>query len=136
MNAVIEIHKIRQIVHPHPFDGLSGTETGAHRLERRAGVPDLRMAVHAGLGGRNVGEARFLYSRVTVQAIDSEPADMVLMAELHRLHPRLIDAGGIAGAAQLRKGPRQKTNNEDRAEYRNSGERIGTAVKDLGHKPS
>ena len=61
MNTVVEIHKIRQIVHARPMEGIARAVTGADRFQRGAGVPDLRMAINASLGGRNIGEAGFLH---------------------------------------------------------------------------
>src|SRR5438067_11841775 len=56
----------------------------SHRLESGAGVPDLRMAVHAGLGRRDVGEARGLDRCVAVTAVDPDVADVMGMTERDR----------------------------------------------------
>ena len=94
VNAVIEIDEIRQIVDARPPDRFAGAETGAHRFQRRAGDPDLRVAVHAGLGGRNVGEAGSLHRGVAIAAIDPDRAHVVRMAERNGLFPRLRGARG------------------------------------------
>ena len=58
MNAVIEIDEARQVVDPRPLQRLPGAETFAHRLQNRTLGPDLRVAIHADLGGWNPGERR------------------------------------------------------------------------------
>ena len=133
VNAVIEINEIRQIVHPGPPDRIPRTEAGPYRLERRTRVPDLRMAIHASLGRRNVGEPRGLDRGVTIPAVDSEAADMVSMAERHRLFARLRGAGFPCGSIDLHKSPRQKSQDEDGAENRDSRKRVRAVMKDLGH---
>ena len=58
--------------------------------------PDLRMAVHAGLGRRNARVARLLHRGVAVLALQSQALHVVLVAERNRLvrplplprHPR------------------------------------------------
>ena len=133
VNAVIEIHEIRKVVDPRPADRFSRAVARAHRLERGARAPDLRMAIHAGLGGRDVGETRSLYRGMAVAAIETESTDMVRMAERHRLFAHLRRPRLVARAVQLRKGPRQKSQNENCAENRDSRKRVRAVMKDLGH---
>ena len=56
MDAVVEIDKIRQVVDAAPFERFPGPPTGAHRLQHRAGVPDLGVAIHTGRGWGNIGK--------------------------------------------------------------------------------
>ena len=109
VDAVIEIHEVRQIVDPRPADRGVVAETGAHRLQRRTRQPDLRMAIHAGLGGRNVGETRSLHRGVAIAAIQAQTAHVVRMAERDRLFPRLHFARGVIGPVQLGDHPSQET---------------------------
>ena len=51
VNAVIEINKVGKIIHPVPHQRLPGAKTLANRFEHWRRRPDLRMAVHASLGG-------------------------------------------------------------------------------------
>src|SRR5207248_7117523 len=106
VNTVIEIHEIRQVVNPRPTDRLSAAKTGPHRLQCRARAPDLRMAIHAGLGRRHVGETRRLDAGVAVPAIHAQPAYMVRVAERDRLFPNLRRPCLVAGTIQFRKDPR------------------------------
>src|SRR5580704_720185 len=72
MNAVIEKNEVRKLIHPGPLQRLPRAVTGAHRLQQLGVGPDLRMAIHASLGGRNAGEARCLYRSMAVAAVDTE----------------------------------------------------------------
>src|SRR5579862_3293017 len=81
VNAVIEVNEIRQVVNLDPADGVVGAKTIAHRLERRAGIPNLRVTIHARLGRRNVGERGSLHRRMTIPAIDSQATHMMLVAK-------------------------------------------------------
>src|SRR6186997_2330584 len=84
MNAVIEIDKIRKVVDASPFERPIFTKTGAHRFERRAVRPDLRMTVHANLRGRNSSKRTVLHGGMAVTAIDSDAGYVVLVTERNR----------------------------------------------------
>src|SRR6266852_7794348 len=105
MNTVVEKNEVRQLVYPSPLQGLAGTVAGADRLEQFGVGPDLRMAVHAGLGRRNAGEARGLDRGMAITAVDAESGDVVLVAEGYRL--RLADSGigDIGRALDLHRDP-------------------------------
>ena len=77
--------------------GLVVAEAGAHRLENRRVAPDLRVAVHARLGRRNVREGGLLDRRVAVAAIDAHAADVMGVAELNRLLDEVALVGVVAG---------------------------------------
>ena len=85
VDAVVEVDEVGQVVHARPLQRLVVAEAGAHRLEDRRVRPDLRVAVHAGLGRRDAGERRRLDRRVAVAAVDAVVEHVVLVAELHRL---------------------------------------------------
>ena len=55
------------------------------------------MAIHAGLGGRNVGETRSLDRGVAIAAIHAQTADVMRVAERHGLFPRLRGARRVVG---------------------------------------
>src|SRR5262249_30979368 len=57
MDAVVEVHEVRQIVHAGPLNRLARSEARAHRLEVRTVRKNLRVAVHARLRRWNPGEA-------------------------------------------------------------------------------
>lgn len=56
MNAVVEIHKLGQVVDASPRNGTACPITFPYWLKFRADGPHLRMAVHADFGGRDIRE--------------------------------------------------------------------------------
>src|SRR5262245_21148497 len=133
MDAVVEVNEIGQVVDAGPGDGLAGPVTLAHGKEHRGAGPDLGMAVHADLGGRDAGEGGVLDRGVAVAAIDPQAGDVVLVAERHRLLAGDADAGGVSGALQLGQDPEKSRDNEDETEDTDLGEGVETPVEDLGH---
>ena len=109
MNAVIEVNVVGQIVDAGPHDGFAGAEALAHRLKRRAAGPDLRMAIHAGLGRWNIGERRTLHRRVAIAAIDSQASHVMLMAKGNGLLDRSFGARRVIGMIELGKSPSEKS---------------------------
>ncbi len=85
VNAVIKIRVLGQIMNPFPFDRLIIAVARTHWFEIRAVGPDLTVAVHTGLRWRHSGGGSRLHRRVTVATVNAIIADMVFMAELHRL---------------------------------------------------
>ena len=98
VDAVIEIDEVGQVVHARPVQGRVVAETGPDRLQDRRLRPDLRVAVHAGLGRRNVGKGRLFDRRVAVPAVDPHAADVVGVTELDRLLDERIRDGDRLGA--------------------------------------
>ena len=78
-------YEIRQIVDARPLEGPFRRENWRDWLQNGRVAPDLRMAVHARLGGGDVGEGGFLDRRVAIAAIESHAADVMGVAELDRL---------------------------------------------------
>ncbi len=101
MNAVIEVDEVRKLVDARPLQRFAGAIAGAHGLEQLGIGPDLRMAVHAGLGGRNASEARGLHRSVTVATVDAQSGDMMLMAERDRLGLAHAGIGNVRRALDL-----------------------------------
>jgi hypothetical protein len=60
VDAVIEVREVRKVVHARPRDRTSASEARTNRFQERARRENLRMAIHAGLRGRNARERRFL----------------------------------------------------------------------------
>src|SRR5437016_11879587 len=134
VNAVIEINEIGEVVDPRPDQRLVRPAALPHRLQQRSLGPDLSVAIHAGLGGRNPCEPGLLNRGVAVAAINAESCHVVLMAEGNRLRPHHARIRHVGGALNLRRGPEQKGDNEYRS--KNCGPRncISTAMKDLRHR--
>jgi len=85
MNAVIEIDEIGQTMNFDPLDGFIAAIALANGLEVGRSVEENRMAIHAGLCRRNAGDGGSFHSGMTVTAVDAVIADVMLVAELHRL---------------------------------------------------
>ena len=113
VDAVIEVNEVRQIVHAHPVERLVVAEAGAHRLEIRAGVPDLRVTVDARLGRRDAGRRRDLNRGMAIATLDADAAGVVLVAELDRLFDELISVGDEIGPLQREDDPAEAEDQEN-----------------------
>jgi hypothetical protein len=133
VNAVIEIDKIGKVVNSRPLDRLARAPALSDRFQIRAVCPDLRMAIHAGPGRRNPGEGEPLNSSVTIAAIYSVVANVMLMTELNRLFAWDIGLSVIGRAVEFEQQPDGYSEEEDRAEDADFGDEIGASMKDLAH---
>jgi len=95
MNAMVKIDMIRQIVDAVPLEGCIGFITGADGGQHRAVIPDLRVAGHTGFGRWNTGIGGVFNGDMAVAAVNPQSADMMLMAEGHRLPDGNINLGHI-----------------------------------------
>ena len=82
---MVEVDVIGQLVDALPVDRLVLGQARAYRRQHVGVGPELGVAGHAGFGRRQSCETRFLHRGVAVAAIESETADMVLVAERYRL---------------------------------------------------
>src|SRR5579859_600452 len=114
MDAVIEIHEVRQIVDPCPLQRLARAEAGANRLQQGGICPYLGMTIHAGFSWWDPSETRLFDRGMTITAVQPQPSHMMLMAERDRLvgHDTLI--GNVRRALQLhqRRSYRSKKQND------------------------
>src|ERR1035437_1552385 len=133
MNAVVEIDEIGQVVDARPTNRLIGAETRAHRFQRGTGAPDLRVAVHACLGGWNIGETGGFHRGVAIPAVHTQAAHVVRVAERHGLLAGLRRPRGVVRPAQPVDGPDGKSQNKHGAKDGDAREGIGAVAKDLGH---
>ena len=133
VNAVIEINEVGQIVDPGPDQRLAGTIALPHRLQHGCVRPDLRMAIHAGLGGRNAGEAGTLDRSMTVAAIDTVARRVVLVTERHRLSLGNVLISGIGRALHFQRCPQQHRHDHHHSDDRGARNCIRTTMEDLGH---
>ena len=85
VNAVVEVDELGQIVNTLPFDGTLFDPAVPHRFQQRGIGPDLAVTGHAGFGGRQPCKMRCLDRGVTIPTIDAQAANVMLMAERHRL---------------------------------------------------
>ena len=85
VNAVIEIGVIRQVVNSDPLNRFTAAKTDTNRFEIRALGPNLFVAIHAGVGRGHSGGSGGFDRRMTVAAIQTVVANMVLVTKLDRL---------------------------------------------------
>src|SRR5579872_5353639 len=78
MDFMAEVNKVRQVVYAGPPERAVFAHAGAHRLEQLGIGPDLGVTVDTGPSRRNAGKARFLHRGVTVLAVQTQSADVVL----------------------------------------------------------
>ena len=86
VNTVVEINEPGKIVNAGPLERLViFPPTRPHRLQHGTVRPDLAVARDTGLGWRHTGERTRFYRCMTIPAIQSEAANVVLVAEGDRL---------------------------------------------------
>jgi len=93
VNTVVKVDEIRQIVHAIPADRPILAQAGAYGFKHVAVGPNLLVTVHARSSRRNTGKRADLDRRVAIPAIDTNAADVMLMAEWDRLIERYPLAG-------------------------------------------
>ena len=133
MNAVIKVDVVRKLIDPRPFQRLAAAVALPHRLQQCRIRPNLRMAVHAGLGGRNSGETRRLHRGMAVTAVNAKSGHVVLMTERNRLRLAHSRIGDIGRPLKLENHPAQNGHDKHRAKKRRAGENIRAAMKNLRH---
>lgn len=92
VNRVVKVDEVRSIVDLFPDDRLVLDEAATHFFQHRAAVPDLRVAVHTQLRGRDTSVRRGLDSLVAKPTIDTFVARVVAMVKLNRLLDRILHA--------------------------------------------
>jgi hypothetical protein len=92
------------------------------------------VAVHARFGWRDSGKRQFLNCCVTVAAIDSLIADMMLVAELYGLFSWEKRLSVVRGSVELEQHPDADSNKENRAEDGSLRDEVGTSIEDLPHR--
>ena len=85
VNAVVEVNVIGKDMNSLPVNRLVGGEAFSNRRKHRRIGPKLRMTGHASFGGRNARKTRSRHRGVAIAAVQPQAADMVRMAEWHRL---------------------------------------------------
>ena len=133
MNAVVEVGVLRQVVHTFPFDRSVISEACTDRLQIGAICPDLAMAVHTGLRRRHAGRRGGLNARVTVPAIDTVVARVMLVAELNRLLLFHVTARQIRRTGDLRVHVERRTGKYNAQDHTDPGDIVCTLMEKLSH---
>src|SRR5229473_1478462 len=133
MNAVIEIYEISQAVNFDPLDVFVAAIAFADRLKVGRIIEKHRMAVHAGLRRWDAGNGRGFHAGMTVAAIDAVVADVMFVAELHRLLTGNVLPRHI-GRTRHREHSHERDSDQKKCrKHTESRDEIRTAMKNLGH---
>lgn len=91
------------------------------------------MTIHAGPGRWNSCKVRFLYGGVAVATVNSNPTDVMGMAELDRLFAHDFRLRDVRGAIDFSAYPGQTADDEKEAKNGEFRDSIRAAVEDLRH---
>ena len=133
MDAVVEVDEIGQVVDPIPSQRLVRRQALADRPEQGCFGPDLRVTGHANLRAGDAGKGGFLDRAVAVTAIDPIVADVMFVAERHRLLERDLYVGRIGRPENRRGRPARAAKENHEADDQDFGMNVGAAGKNLGH---
>jgi len=133
MNAVIEVDEISQAVNFDPLDGFVAAIAFANGLEVGSVVEQHRMAVHAGFCRRNAGHGGSFHTGMTVAAVNAVVADVMFVAELHRLLTGNVLPRHIGRPRHREHGHERDSDQKNRRKHTESCDEICTAMKNLGH---
>src|SRR5215470_555832 len=100
VNTVVEVDKIWQIMHARPDQRLPSAKTLPHWGKEGTLSPDMGVTVHTGFSGGDPGKSAHFHGGVTIAAVNTQSAHMMLVAKLDWLlaHDPLFS--GIAGPVQ------------------------------------
>jgi hypothetical protein len=96
VDGVVEVDVVREVGDALPPERNAGREAGADRGEHLGAGPELGMAGHADLGGRQARVLAGLDGGMAVAAVDAEASDVMLVTERHRLVHDPADMGDVA----------------------------------------
>ncbi len=116
-----------------PLNRHARAKTFPHRFEHGTLRPDLRVAIHAGLRRRNAGKGAVFHRRVAVAAVDAVVADVMFVAEWHRLAARYSDFGEIGRFIDRRQRRHKRYDECGPAENAQSRKGVGARMKNLRH---
>lgn len=136
MNAVVEINEPGKIMDPRPFQRLSSAPAISHRLEHRTGGPNLTVAIHTDLRGRNAGESRLLDRSMAIATIDAGVADVVFVAEGYGLNPGHADFRDVRRSTDGSECANRDAQKNQTAEDRYLGNRVRAGMENLRHRPT
>ena len=107
---------------------------GPYRFENGRVGPELGMAIHTGLGRRDVRKCRLFDRRMAVAAVDALPTDVVRMTELNRLLDVDALVRVVPGQVQQRDDTAYRDGYGDNGQDAQSRVDVGGAMKDLTHR--
>src|SRR5260370_34085367 len=90
------------------------------------------MAVLGGLRRRDAGNGGRFHAGMTVAAVNAVIADMMLVAELHRLLTRNVLPRHVGRARPREDGDERHSDQKERRKHTESRDEIRTSMKNLG----
>jgi hypothetical protein len=102
VNTMIEVHKLRKMMHANPGNRLIRTKSVTQRRQHLRIRPHLRMAGHAGLRRRDSRVWRVFNAGVAKAAINAQLLHVVFVAEGNRLFRRNTNTAHIRRAIDRR----------------------------------
>ena len=133
VDAVIEVNEIRHIMNAGPFERPFRAKALAHGFEQSAVFPDLGVAAHTDFGGGNASECRRFDAGMTIAAINTQSADMMIVAEGNGLIAHDVILSHIGRARPQGPRPSNSRQYERAAEYGGLGKGVHTGMKNLCH---
>ena len=91
------------------------------------------MAVHSGLRRRDAGNGGSFHAGMTVAAVDAVIADVMFVAELHRLLTRNVLPRQIGRARHRKYGYERQPDQKEGRKDTEARDKIRTSMKNLGH---
>ena len=133
MNAVIEINVVREPVNLHPMNRFVRAIAFAHRFQVADVIEQHGMAIHARLRRRNARVRGGFHAGVTVTAVNTVIAGVMLVAELNRLVASYVLIGDIWRSGHHQNRCQGNARKYCSAQQTESCEKIRASVKDLCH---
>src|SRR5260370_22985945 len=91
------------------------------------------MAVNEGFGRGDAGNGGSFHAGMTVAAVDAVIADVMLVAELHRLLTGNVLPRHVRRTRHREDGYERHSDQKERRKHTEPGDEIRTAMKNLGH---
>ena len=135
MDRVVEVDVVGQPMHACPVQRLMLGQARAHWRQHRGIGEELRMTGHAGGGRRHAGESRCLDRGVAIATIDAEAADVMRVAERHRLMPGDRLVGRVRRHHQRISAANQREGRNQNRNQHNARDRVGNRSEKLWHEP-
>src|SRR4030095_7565524 len=133
VNTVVKVDKIWQVVHSGPDKRLSRAKTLPYRRQEGALSPDISMTVHTCFRGWEPSKSTHFYRGMTIAAVNTQSAHMVLVAELDWLLAHNPLFSGVAGPVQCCHEPQQSPKDKHRSQNADARDGVRARMKDLGH---
>jgi hypothetical protein len=130
---MIKVHKISELMHSGPDHRLPCPEALPHRGKEGTLSPDIGMTMHAGFSGWKPGKSAHFHRGVTIAAVNTQAANMMLVTELYGLLACYTLLSGVAGPVQRSNKPQHSPEDKHRSQNADPRDGVGAWIKDLCH---